>query len=117
MNDILLDKDGDMMVSVNGDISITESIRQAVLIRLRWIHDEWRLGPEFGFPWFEEMFVKNPNIVKISSLIRSEVMSVDGVTGAQVTGVHFDEGKREAKFTFTYSVGEEKYREEVSLNA
>ena len=82
MVDIRLDKDGDIMVSPVGDISLTESVRQAVLIRLRWIYQEWRLGPEMGFPWFEEIFVKNPNTVKIRSLIRDEILQVEGGDGS-----------------------------------
>ena len=54
MLDIMLDADGDIKVSATGDISKTESVRQAVLVRLRWLYSEWRLGPELGFPWFEE---------------------------------------------------------------
>lgn len=50
MSDIRLDKNGDIEVSPTGDIYLTESVRQAVLIRLRWIWNEWRLGPELGFP-------------------------------------------------------------------
>ena len=86
MVDIKLNRDGDIDVSAIGDISLTESVRQAVLIRLRWIYDEWRLGPELGFPWFEEVFVKNPNTVKIRSLIRDEIMQVEGVTRSTMTG-------------------------------
>lgn len=115
MVDIRLDKDGDIMVSPVGDISLTESVRQAVLIRLRWIYQEWRLGPEVGFPWFEEIFVKNPNTVKIRSLIRDEILQVEGVTAAQVTSVDFDRAKRAAAFKFTCSVGEATYREEVTM--
>ena len=81
MTDIRLGKDGDIVVSEIGDISLTESVRQAVLIRLRWIYQEWRLGPEMGFPWFEEVFIKNPNTVKIRSLIRDEIMQVEGGDG------------------------------------
>ena len=39
MVDIKLNRDGDIDVSAVGDISLTESVRQAVLIRLRWIYD------------------------------------------------------------------------------
>lgn len=67
MLDIRLNEDGDIAISKNGDISTTESVRQAVMIRLRWIYDEWRLGPELGFPWFEEVFIKNPNTIKIKN--------------------------------------------------
>mgnify|MGYP002798270889 FL=1 len=115
MIDILLEEDGDIAVSEVGDISITNSVRQAVLIRLRWIYNEWRLGPELGFPWFEQVFVKNPNTVKIRSLIRDEILQVDGVTGAEVTRVEYDRQNRAATFTYTCSVGEEIFREEVPL--
>lgn len=117
MLDILLTPDGDLKVSDTGDISLTQSVRQAVKIRLRWIFNEWRLGPEFGFPWFEEMFVKNPNTVKLRQLIREEIMSVEEVTAAEVTSVTFDKGNREATFVYTCSVGEAVFREELTLYA
>lgn len=115
MLDLLLDKDGDLDVSALGDISLTESARQAVLVRLRWIYDEWRLGPELGFPWFEEVFVKNPNTSRIRSRIRSTIMEVKEVTDAKVDKVDYDPAKRTATFKFLYSVGDEVFREEVIL--
>ena len=115
MSDIRLDKNGDIEVSPTGDIYLTESVRQAVLIRLRWIWNEWRLGPDLGFPWFEEVFIKNPNTVKIRSLIRNEIMQVEGVTAAEVTSVSYDRAARAATFAFVCTVGEATYREEVTL--
>lgn len=115
MLDIKLNADGDLDVSAFGDISTTESVRQAVLIRLRWIYDEWRLGPEYGFPWFEEVFVKNPNTIKIKQLIREEILKVSEVRAAEVTKIDYDPAKRTAKFYYTVKVGEETYREEVTL--
>ena len=115
MLDIKLNADGDLDVSACGDISTTESVRQAVLIRLRWIYDEWRLGPEYGFPWFEEVFVKNPNTIKIKQLVREEILKVSEVRAAEVTKIDYDPAKRTAKFYYTVKVGEETYREEVTL--
>ena len=115
MTDIMLDKAGDIKVSAVGDISLTESVRQEVLIRLRWIYQEWRLGPTMGFPWFEEVFVKNPNTVKIRQLIRDEIMQVEGVTAAEVISVDYNRAKREAKFVYTCTVDEATFREEVTL--
>ena len=115
MVDIMLDENGDIKVSATGDISLTKSIRQAILVRLRWIYNEWRLGPEFGFPWFEEVFVKNPNTAKIKSLIRDEIMKVDGVTAATVTKVKYNHAKREAVFAYVCTVGEATFKQEVTL--
>ena len=80
-----------------------------------WIFNEWRLGPEYGFPWFEEMLVKNPNLVKLRQLIRDEIMKVDGVTRAEVSEIKFDKAARSATFIYVCYVGEEVYREEVTL--
>lgn len=115
MFDIRLNADGDIDVTAGGDIRTTESVKQAVLIRLRWIYDEWRLGPEYGFPWFEEVFVKNPNTVKIKQLIREEILKVNEVEAAEVTKAEYDPKKREARFWYAIRVGEETYREEVTL--
>lgn len=115
MVDIKLDRNGDIDVSAVGDISLTTSVRQAVLIRLRWIYGEWRLNPEYGFHWFEEVFVKNPNTVKIRGLIREEIMQVEGVIAAEVTAVRYDKAKREAAIAYTLTVDEGTFREEVTL--
>lgn len=116
MLDILLDQDGDIVVSDTGDVSITESVRQAVLVRLRWIYNEWRLGPELGFPWFEYVFIKNPDTTMIRQLIREEIMKVDEVTDAQVTSVNFDKKQRTIRVVYTITVDAETFREEVTMN-
>ncbi len=111
----MLTRDGDIDVSAVGDISLTESVRQAILIRLRWIFGEWRLGPELGFPWFEEVFVKNPNIIKLKQLIRDEIMGVDGVTEAVVSDIKYDKSGRTAVCKYTCSVGDAVFKDEVTL--
>lgn len=116
MLDIMLDQDGDIFVSETGDVSITESVRQAVLVRLRWIYNEWRLGPELGFPWFVYVFIKNPDTTTIRQLIREEIMTVDQVTDAQVTSVTFDKKARTIRVIYTITVDEQTFREEVTLN-
>lgn len=101
MVDIKLNSSGDIEVSDLGDFCLTDSVLQAVKIRLRWIYNEWRLGPQYGFPWFEEVFVKNLNILKIRSLIRSEIIQVEGVTDARVDDVAYDAAGRKAAFRYT----------------
>ena len=117
MLDIMLDSDGDIKVSAIGDISTTQSVRQAVLVRLRWILNEWRLGPSFGFPWFEQVFVKNPNTNRIRQLFRDEIMKVAEVTSADVTLVKYDPSRRSVSITYVCHVGEAVFREEVTLYA
>lgn len=117
MPDILMTSSGDIFVSDTGDISLTESIRQAVIIKIKWILNEWRLGPELGFPWYEEVLVKNPDVAKIRSLLRSAIMEVDGVQSATVSEAVFDGEKRTLTVKFSFVVDETTYREELTMNA
>ena len=117
MADILLDREGDIKVDGIGEIQLTTSARQAILIRLRWIFNEWRLGPDYGFPWFEDVLVKNPVIMKIRQRIRWECMQVPGVTDAKVISSTFDKAARSATFIFSYTVNDEVFKEEITVYA
>lgn len=116
MKDIRLNDAGDIAVTEYGDISLTESVKQQILIHLRWIKEEWRLGPDLGFSWFEDIWVKNPNIENIRQLVREEIMQVEGVTNAEVYDVKYIAKERKAIFYFIYTVDEETYKEEVTIN-
>lgn len=50
MKDLLLDKDGDLYLTPNGDVSLTDSVRQAILIRLRWFWGNGNLTPLLVYP-------------------------------------------------------------------
>ena len=115
--DIRVSRDGDIVVSDTGDIKITNSIQQAILIHLRWFFSEWRLGPDYGFPYWEDVFVKNPDIEKIKRDIRTEIMKVEGVRYANVTQVTFDAAERRASFNYTAVTDEDTFMEEVTLYA
>ena len=117
MLDILTTKAGDIVVSDLGDISLTYSVRQTVRVHLRWFFGEWRLGPQLGFPWFEEIFVKNPNIEKIKTLIRDEILSIDEVDDVDVTSVIYDPAGRNFTCRYECYVGEDVFREELKIHA
>ena len=116
-DDILLDGSGDLHISETGDISLTDSIRQAVVVRLKWFEGEWRFAPEYGVPYFDNMLVKNPNLVKIRSLIRAEIMSVESVTDVKNITINVDKHNRTAKITLDITTYEETHREEVIIHA
>jgi hypothetical protein len=121
--DIMLDRSGDIVVDEFVNISLTDSIRQAVVIHLRWFLDEWRFAPQFGMPYFEEILVKNPNLERIKTIIRDECMTVDGVKDITDISVAFEcqspvidiTRSRKAVFLFNIVTAEEIYREEVSI--
>lgn len=115
MIDLKLGSSGDLELTDLGDISQTDSIAQAVRVRLLWFFGEWRLSPDMGFPYFEYLFVKNPNETKLRHLIRETVMEVEGVT--DVTDITFtvDKKQRTAAISITFTTDEETFREEVNI--
>ena len=104
MIDLKLDATGDLELSAAGDISATDSIVQAVRIRLLWFFGEWRL-----------MLVKNPNESKLRHLIRETVMSVDGVTDVSEILFNIDKKSRRASVEITFNTDEDSFREEVKI--
>jgi hypothetical protein len=115
VKDILLAPDGDLSVSEYGDISLTDSVGQAVRVRLRWFLNEWRFAPEFGVPYFEEILVKNPNLERIRRIVRDEALSVNEVTDAKNITVSADKASRTAKITLDIVTAEGTFREEAAL--
>lgn len=117
MTDIKLNSGGDIEIGSDGDIALTESVTQAAKIRLQWFLDEWRFNPEAGLPYFEDVFIKNPNLDKIKSLMRSELLAVDGVLAVPEITIDIAKEDRTALIRFKISTDEETYTEEVELNA
>lgn len=118
MYDLKLNSAGDLEIGEDGDIFLTQSVRQAVLIRLRWLFGEWRFAPENGVPYFQEIMVKNPDIPRIKQIIRSEIMSVDGMVDVKNLAVEINSETRVAKITFDgYVDNGENFREEVFAHA
>ena len=117
MLDILLDSGGDLKVSEAGDISLTESVQQAIRIRLLWFLGEWRLGPLIGLDYWGTVLVKNPNLVKIQQAIHNEIMSVEEVTTVNDLRLSYDQKARTLTVNYEAVTDEETFRDEVKINA
>lgn len=114
--DILLDTGGDYKISDTGDIILTQSVRQAIKIRLKWFLGEWRLGPLLGLDYWGTVLVKNPNLVKVRQAIRDEILSVSEVTGVNCVDLKADAAKRQLIVSYEAVTSEETFREEVKIN-
>lgn len=117
MADIKLNSGGDIEIGSSGDIALTESVIQAAKIRLRWFLDEWRFNPEAGLPYFEDVFVKNPNLDKIKSILRKELLAVDGILAVPEISIAVAKEDRTAVIRFKVETAEATYMEEVEMNA
>ncbi len=114
--DILLDRSGDILVSDTADITPKYSVRQDVKIRLQWFFEEWRFAPDYGLPYFDEVFVKNPNTDRIAQLIREEAAKVTDVTEVRDVRVNYDKATRSAAISFTIITDYATFCEEVKIN-
>jgi len=115
MKDILLTSDGDLKINDFGDIALTDSVRQAVRIRLQWFFGEWRFGPQYGVPYYEDVLIKNPDRKQIRRIIRDETNMVDEVLDVRNIIIYVDKPERKARITFDVVTDEETYREEVLI--
>lgn len=114
MLDILM-KAGDLVVTKGGDIVLTDSVRQAIRIRLLWFAREWRFNTSFGIPYYDEVYIKNPNLEKIKLILTREIRKVEEVLDVQNMNISLDRQNRVATVTFTVYTSEEAFDMEVAL--
>jgi len=111
--DILLNQDGDLYLSPQGDILLENSILQKIKIKLKWLEGEWRWKKEEGLPYLESLLVKNPDTDSFESLIREKIFEVDEVTDVKNVSIIFDSQTRQAIICFTALTDQEMIKEEV----
>lgn len=101
MKDFLLDDSGDLYIGKDGDIRLTDSIEQAIRIRIKWFLNEWRLGPKFGIPYYDEFFIKNPSKILMSGRLRTAIESVDEVVSVKSLSLDIDSRLRILSVRYT----------------
>ena len=116
MNDLRLTQDGDLYFSENGDVEFTQSVIQAIAIRLRWFLGEWRINTNYGIPYYDEILIKNPSMALLDDRIRTEILSVDGVESIENLDISIDKKTRKCSISFTVIVNEESLEGEVNVN-
>lgn len=117
-NDIQMTRGGDIALSAF-DILATDSIEQAIIIKLRWFLGEWVYQTEFGVDWFGKVLVKNPNGLLIRRIIEDTIMSVDGVNSVENLTLSLEKESRVLHIGFTVHTvdGTADYMETALLDA
>ena len=116
MKDILLNGNGDVLLNESGDIQFTDSVKQAIDIRLKWFSKEWKLGPDFGIPYYEEVFVKNPSTMLIEEKMRDAIMDVDEIEDIISFNMSLDKALRKLTVTYVVSVSENQIEGSVNID-
>ena len=116
-NDILLDSEGDMLITEAGDIKLTSSLMQKIKVTLRWFLNEWQWDKEEGLPWFSELMgVKNPSIRHFKTELRSKLFDITEVAEVKQCDITVDAATRVATITFVVVTDSETLKGEVSVN-
>jgi len=78
------DKDRwDIGIDSNGDLVFVTDLDQVVQhlrSRIIFIKKKWRYNMTVGFPWWEFVFINNPNLITIQSILRKTILKTEGVT-------------------------------------
>ena len=114
--DIQLDEDGDIKLTSIGDFGLVDSVIQQIRIKLLWFFNEWQWNEELGLHYYENLFVKNPDIRMIEEEIRETIFNVKEITEVPTVSIRLDKETRTAYVSFVAKTDRETYRREVEIN-
>lgn len=116
MKDILLDRNGDIYINPESDIEVTDSVVQAIRIRLLWFMGECVLyPPETGTDYFRSVLGKNINPLLAASEIRSQILLVEEVIEVPRITIDADKKTRNAVIKYTARTEREVINDEVMI--
>lgn len=77
-----------------------DAIRQAVELSIGLLLGEWFLDTTLGFPMFEQVLVKSPNIPAIKDLFRTRIEAVPGVVTCTKLDLDYNRSTRKLTVSF-----------------
>lgn len=91
-----MDENGDFAVR-NGDFYFVEGVDATIQFlnqRLRLFLAEWFLDETKGIPYFDEVFIKNPNPIVLDSIFKTTIIETPGVLELLVFNMDIDSARR-----------------------
>ena len=83
MTTLKLTTAGDLDLST-GNLQLldgNEEIAQKLKYRLQFFFGEWFLDQRLGIPYYEDIFIKNPDLVVVQGIFREVIIETPGVVG------------------------------------
>lgn len=102
MANLKLATDGDLDFST-GNLQIvtgTAEIAQKVSVRLKFFLGEWFLDQRLGIPYFQQVFIKNPQFSVLNNLFRGVVVNTPGIAEVQSFSLALNSATRTLTVTF-----------------
>ena len=107
MSSLALNSDNDFhfekgkLVFISG-YNTDDEIIQRLRMRFKFFKGEWFLNSEHGLPYFEEILgTKNLDSNIIESVLRKEVLSVEGIREITKSSIDYDAENRKIKYTIS----------------
>jgi hypothetical protein len=94
------DHDLDLSHGISLTTDLKTYVKQKILQRLRYFLGEWFLDRRQGVPYFERVFVENPDISFLTSLYRRIILGTRGVGGLESIELRFDRPNRTLLVSF-----------------
>lgn len=87
-----------------GQLTIVEDATEACAIklknRLQLFKSEWFLDQRVGIPYYEKVFVKNPDLNLVRQLFRKVLLATPPIVRVDALDVVLDGSTRVARYTF-----------------
>lgn len=108
VRDLKIDRTtGDLALDpLTGDLAFVsdlDAIAQAIDQKLSLFRGEYFLDESLGMPYFEEIFVKNPNMIAVREWFRTTILSVDGVLEVKSLSLDYVTVSRDLSVDFIVS--------------
>lgn len=91
---------GDMDFSTGDGVMVVDAA-QAITIRLKFFLAEWYLDQSLGLPYFQRMFVKQPNLAHLTQLYRKTILDTPSVQ--QITAFSLDYDRRTRRLSVSFA--------------
>lgn len=95
--DLLCTEDGDLDFSAKKlqlTTTLVQFVTQRLRQRLRFFLGEWFLDQRLGVPYFQRVFVSNPDIPLLTSVFRRVIIRTTGVASVEKLALRFDRSAR-----------------------
>lgn len=103
MTALKLDTDGDLAIEEGSLVLLSDLVAetaQRLQIKFRFFLGEWVLDPRVGFPHFEKILIKNPDLGEIRRVVRETLFADPAVDSIASLSLDFDPPTRALSISF-----------------
>lgn len=104
---------------LDGQIAFVTGINytaQRIRTRLQLFLGEWPFDTSQGVPWFESVFVSNPNIVTVQSVIKNTILETPHVISLTSYSDNLDRSSREYTVQFSAITDDGLLEDQINLD-